>query len=111
MILGDWDEVLSELPARHQTDGGQIIEKPVSQKLSFVPDMIRSENLIPEDIESFSLRETIKKIQNRAEKEIISYVLDKTGWNRRRAAKILKVSYRTLLYKIGDHNLVPPFTP
>jgi len=35
-------------------------------------------------------------------KELISYVLEKTGWNRTKASKILDISYKTLLTKIED---------
>ena len=42
------------------------------------------------------------------EKEMISYVLNKTGWNRKKASKILDISYRAILYKIKDLNLANP---
>ncbi|MEE4112424.1 MAG: helix-turn-helix domain-containing protein [Desulfobacteraceae bacterium] len=38
----------------------------------------------------------------------MSHVLSKTDWNRSKASKILKISYKTLLYKISDLNIVPP---
>ena len=44
----------------------------------------------------------------RVEKEVIAYVLEKTGWNRSKATKILKISYKTLLYKIKDLGIEPP---
>jgi len=52
---------------------------------------------------NFSLRSL------RAEAEIyaISRTLEYTGWNRRRAAKLLSISYRGILYKIRQHNLTP----
>ena len=109
LILSDWDEVLKELPPRYQKDESQASETPYPQERSVASDLIRPENLIPKDFESFSLKETIKNIQNSAEKEIMAHVLEKTGWNRRRAAKILKISYRSLLYKISDHSLEPTF--
>jgi DNA-binding NtrC family response regulator len=34
--------------------------------------------------------------------------LEQTGWNRTKASKILKISYKTLLYKISDLNIEPP---
>jgi DNA-binding NtrC family response regulator len=45
----------------------------------------------------------------RAEAEIyaISKTLEYTGWNRRRAAQLLSISYRGILYKIRQHNLTP----
>jgi DNA-binding NtrC family response regulator len=45
---------------------------------------------------------------DRVEKEVITFVLDKVGWNRSRAAKILKVSYKTLLYKMTEFDIDPP---
>jgi DNA-binding NtrC family response regulator len=49
----------------------------------------------------------------RAEAEIyaISRTLEYTGWNRRRAAQLLSISYRGILYKIRQHNLTPNSTP
>lgn len=45
----------------------------------------------------------------RAEAEIyaIRRTLEYTGWNRRRAAQLLSISYRGILYKIRQHNLTP----
>jgi DNA-binding NtrC family response regulator len=37
----------------------------------------------------------------------ISKTLEYTGWNRRRAAQLLSISYRGILYKIRQHNLSP----
>jgi DNA-binding NtrC family response regulator len=53
--------------------------------------------------QQFSLRSL------RAEAEIyaISKTLEYTGWNRRRAAQLLSISYRGILYKIRQHNLTP----
>jgi DNA-binding NtrC family response regulator len=39
---------------------------------------------------------------NIIDKKVISNVLNQTGWNRTKASKILKISYKTLLYKISD---------
>jgi|ERR1700691_383458 len=42
-----------------------------------------------------------------AEVHAISSALRKTGGNRKRAAKLLSISYRSLLYKIRQHNISP----
>jgi transcriptional regulator with PAS, ATPase and Fis domain len=60
------------------------------------------------DLNSLSLKKIGKKASDIVEKQAISYVLDKTGWNRSKANKILGVSYKTLLTKIQDLNLSPP---
>ena len=40
------------------------------------------------------------------EKKVISEALRRTNWNRRKAAKLLEISYRSLLYKIKDYGIV-----
>ena len=40
-----------------------------------------------------------------AEKNAIASALRKTGWNRKAAARLLKVSYRSLLYKIEQYRM------
>jgi two-component system response regulator AtoC len=57
---------------------------------------------------AFSLKKVKKKAVDQVEKEVISYVLKKTDWNRSKASKILKVSYKTLLNKISDLDITPP---
>jgi two-component system response regulator AtoC len=60
------------------------------------------------DLASLSLKKVRKRALDRVEKEVISYVLEKTGWNRSKAAKILNISYKTLLYKIKDLDIEHP---
>ena len=50
--------------------------------------------------ESLSLLEIGRRAANIAEREAIQRVLNQTRWNRRQAAKILKVSYKALLNKL-----------
>ena len=58
------------------------------------------ENKIP-------LKEIGKVAVDKAEKQVILHVLSKTGWNRKKAIKILNVSYPALLYKMKDLNIYP----
>jgi DNA-binding NtrC family response regulator len=52
-----------------------------------------------------TLKEVSKIAQRIAEKELIERVLGQTRWNRRKAAQILDISYKALLYKIKDCGL------
>ena len=61
------------------------------------------------DLEDFSLKKYRKQAADQIEKSVISYVLEKTYWNRSKACKILKVSYKTLLTKIQELELKPPY--
>jgi len=62
----------------------------------------------PKDLSSLSLKDIKKKTMGKVEKKVIAYVLEKTGWNRSRANKILGISYKTLLSKIQEFELSPP---
>ena len=61
------------------------------------------------NLKSLSLKKIRKKTSDLVEKQAISYVLEKTGWNRSKANKILGISYKTLLSKIQDLDLTPPY--
>ncbi len=54
--------------------------------------------------DAFSLRTIVLQ----AEMQVIARTLAHTGWNRKRTAAQLRISYRSLLYKIRRHNLTPP---
>src|SRR5690348_852096 len=52
-----------------------------------------------------SLKDIARRAAQTAEKEAILQALEQTQWNRVRAAKLLDISYRALLYKIKDSGL------
>jgi two-component system response regulator AtoC len=52
-----------------------------------------------------TLKEVAKIAQRKAEKILIEQVLNQTRWNRRKAAGILDISYKALLYKIKECGL------
>jgi two-component system response regulator AtoC len=52
-----------------------------------------------------SLKSLIQNVKCEAERNAIGTALQKTGWNRKAAARLLQVSYRTLLYKIDQYHL------
>jgi two-component system response regulator AtoC len=54
-----------------------------------------------------SLKDISRKAALAAERKAILDALEQTQWNRMRAAKLLNISYRALLYKIKDAALVP----
>jgi two-component system response regulator AtoC len=55
--------------------------------------------------DTFALKDRVGKTVADEEKRLIAEVLHKTNWNRRKAADLLQISYRSLLYKIKDYNL------
>jgi two-component system response regulator AtoC len=60
---------------------------------------------LEEDSGSVSLRNIGRRAAREAEREALKRVLYQTNWNRKKAAKILEVSYKTLLQKIKDCGL------
>src|SRR5579863_7621932 len=54
---------------------------------------------------SKSLKSLVQSVKCEAEKSAIGAALERTGWNRKAAARLLEVSYRTLLYKIEQYHM------
>ena len=62
----------------------------------------------PGSLEDEPLKEVARRAARVAEREAILRALKRTGWNKRKAAKRLQVSYKALLYKIRDCGIVDP---
>ena len=106
IILKENEEVLDSMIARDSSE----ITPQASFRSEPLPDLVNFlgfGNQKP-DLNTISLKEIGKRTSDFIEKQVISYVLDKTGWNRSRANKILGISYKTLLAKIHELELTPP---
>ena len=108
LILGESEETIDELlnvPASQQ-GGSEFI---ASEFRPSIMDVVWREigEKMP-NLSSLSLKKVRKNVLNVVEKEVISYVLEKTHWNRTKAAKILNTSYKNLLYKIKDLEITFP---
>ena len=53
------------------------------------------------------IRSIVRDVTARTESKMIQSALETFGWNRRRTAQYLNMSYRGLLYKIQQHHLRP----
>ena len=60
---------------------------------------------IEETAGEIPLREVGRRMAQQVERETIERILLRTSWNRKQAAKLLKVSYKTLLQKIRECGL------
>jgi two-component system response regulator AtoC len=116
LVYNSWEKILEELPREcpetnltiqkeGQSKGAKPIVKDPTRIISQFIDISTSSDKIFEDI---SLKKIKKLASGRVEKEFIAFVLEKVGWNRSHAAKILKISYKTLLYKIDGFEIRPP---
>ena len=52
------------------------------------------------------MKEVAKLAARQAEWEMILVTLQKTNWNRKRAAELLQISYKAMLYKLKDAGFV-----
>jgi len=87
-----------------------IIEEltPVTKKES-IPE--KKEKTLPAKKIWPSLKEVHREAVKNAESEIILKALETTNWNRKKAANILEINYKTLLYKIKECGLDKRFIP
>lgn len=88
--------------------GGEktVLEELIpSIKNEFVPDpskLVLNRKLWP------SLKEVHREAMKKAEAEVIVKALRMTNWNRKKAASLLNISYKALLYKIKECGLDHP---
>jgi two-component system, NtrC family, response regulator AtoC len=94
VILGNIDEMV------HYLKGGGTLS------MDKRPQDVRDRSLemvIPEDTTEITpLKMAAKEAMLKAEREMILRALRETNWNKKKAAQILQVSYKALLYKIKE---------
>ncbi len=115
LVICDWDEITDELINRPVSLVDTTPTSITTPSPASTPSLAEASEPLFDfndgnapELDAFSLKEIRKKALDKVEKQAIEYVLDKTGWNRSKASKILKISYKTLLYKISDLNIIPP---
>jgi len=83
-------------------------DHPGADSLDFVglqPSGSSSQSTDEATMDQRSLKVLIRDVKSETERNAIGVALEKTGWNRKAAARLLKVSYRTLLYKIEQYHM------
>jgi two-component system response regulator AtoC len=108
MILGEGEETIDDLlrASAHPQNSPEF--QAAGSRPPIPVDLWGFDGEKSPNLSSLSLKKVRKKALDRVEKEVISYVLEKTGWNRSKASKILNISYKTLLYKIKDLDIDQP---
>ncbi len=71
-----------------------------------IPGSVRKGQVIDIIDDDFSMKSKVQQAVSEVEKLLITKVLLKTNWNRRKAAKLLDISYRSLLYKIKEYKII-----
>ena len=70
-----------------------------------IPHDVVSGKIVYKNTKIVPLKEVSRLAVQKAEKATIKSVLTKTNWNRIQAAKLLQVSYRSLLSKIKEYQI------
>jgi two-component system response regulator AtoC len=102
LIMRNWKEVVSNLTIKEKPDENSTSDQKgldETPNVDHLLDLIKDNS---QENESFSLKKVKKETINIIEKKVISHVLNQTGWNRKKASKILEISYPAILYKIND---------
>ncbi|RPJ81854.1 MAG: sigma-54-dependent Fis family transcriptional regulator [Acidobacteria bacterium] len=94
VVLQDADGIRAELENRLSKEMGGQIEA-------------LAESYIHDNPESVDLKEVSRRAVWMVERNMIVKTLRKTSWNKWRAAKELRVSYKTLLTKIEQYDIKP----
>ena len=104
VALRDWEFVFKELSLEVLPKGaGRASKEELGAVAGWSDEKI--ERLIREN--RFSLKKITKTYVSEAERQAIVDVLAKTQWNRKKAAEMLGVSYKTLLGRIDEFHLKP----
>jgi two-component system response regulator AtoC len=103
LMLGeDTDTVKLELLDNMRADGQTLppgFALPSSDVLGQTGD-------IEVDIDELrSLKDVKAEATKYIERKAITHALNRTGWNKREAAKMLKISYKALFYKMNDYGI------
>ena len=88
LVLGDEDAVIADLERGTAQESNSVVDSRVEPQN---PD----------------LKQMVKSLKNGAEMEAIAQALETSGWNRKRAASVLNISYKALLYKIRQYDIRP----
>jgi len=70
------------------------------------PALAACQSPVPSSTPSTGMKGVVSDLKHQVEGVMIKEALVACGWNRRRAASNLNISYRALLYKIQQHGLV-----
>lgn len=90
VVLGDEAAIIEELGTKAEKKRGVYEYNP--QPPASIPPVL-------------PLNEVSQRAAMEAEKQVILKVLAQTNWNRKRAAELLDISYKALLYKIKQYGL------
>jgi two-component system response regulator AtoC len=90
VLLGDEAAIIEEMSS--EIKRRKVFQKSKQQHQTSFPPVL-------------PLKEVGRRASMQAEREAILKVLAQTNWNRKRAAKLLSISYKAILYKIKEYGI------
>lgn len=91
-----------EISVAGSIDSLAAIEFPEPKTIDFRTHAITESNT---RFDGRPLKSLIRELTSEAERNAIAAALKKTGWNRKAAARLLSIGYRTMLYKIDQYHM------
>jgi len=107
IVLGGSEGSINEML---KDRGGETSTNPIQtlvNRISIPTHLLDIDDEKSLDHVSLSLKKIKREIHNRVDKEMISYALKKTYWNRVKAATMLNISYKLLYNKIDELSIKP----
>jgi DNA-binding NtrC family response regulator len=101
LVMADESMAVGEL----QTNKAKLISFNSGASARAVRSITRSKETSGSDLKGL-----LRTIKDQTEVQAITNALNETNWNRKKAAVLLHISYRGLLYKIRQHEIPRPPT-
>lgn len=98
LILGDQESAINELRNKTRSAANASRAAAPVEATPVAPSL-------PAPLPISGMKGVVNGVKNQTEIKMIQEALSASGWNRRRAATNLNISYRALLYKIQQHGL------
>ncbi len=103
LVVGDEQLALTELEKKFE-----VASRPEIAPVRLELVSTSSHHVLEAENSGSGLKSLVQSAKGETERNAIATALERTHWNRKAAARLLQVSYRTLLYKIQQYHLIPP---
>ena len=107
VFLEGTGECISDLIGTSIVDYNSVDDETTEEMLAQPNDLSDYIKLRESELSTLPYKKARKKLVGIVERELISNVLEETGWNRTKASKLLDLSYKTLLWKIRELDIKP----
>lgn len=105
IAISDWDFVVEEL--KRKETGPEITQEAAKDADPYALEFDNEQLLRLFKDNNFSLKKISKEYLAKVERGVIIKTLKDTHWNRKKAAQLLDVSYKTLINRIDELKLKP----